>query len=180
MVILQGLGGDRRAADGERGILGEGQAHLELGCLDIEALVPQRLRYVVDARVVAGGAQRRFPPLSVGDVLQRFQVRHHRVARHAVPQPRGVIGRRAGSRRWRRRLGGILGGPAAAPDEHSRDDDRDEDSRKSVRFAPHRPHVSRNPRHASRRLTVTSAATNAAAATPAKYPSDPRGPHGMA
>ena len=96
---LQGLGLDRRAADGELGILGEGQAHLELGCLDVETLVAQRLRHVVDARVVAGGAERAVSVVGVGDLLKLLQMRHHRVGLDPVAQRRCVLGRRAGGRR---------------------------------------------------------------------------------
>ena len=117
---LQRLGRDRRAADRELGFVGERQAHLELGRLHVEALVTQCLRDVVDACVVAGGAQRAVAVVGVGDLLQLRQVAHHRVdgdppacsvaadIRSRRPTPRV---RRAG---WRLAFAGLPPQPPSA------------------------------------------------------------------
>ena len=58
MVNCSGLASIDAPPTRQLRILGEGQAHLELGCLDVEPFVAQRVRHVVDAGVVPGGTER--------------------------------------------------------------------------------------------------------------------------
>ena len=81
MVNSSGLAATVRRRDGQRRLVGERQAHLELGRLHVETLVPQRIGHVVDAGVVARRAERAVAVVGVGDLLQLLQVRHHRVGR---------------------------------------------------------------------------------------------------
>ena len=101
--VLQRLGGKGRTTDGDGRGVGEWQPQCELRRLDVKPVGSQGIRDVIDAGLIAGRSGGPIRIVGVGDLLQRPQVRHHRVGGHPLAQHRceisGASARRAGLRR---------------------------------------------------------------------------------